>query len=63
LKGTNSFFVPSALSRSLILPSGEAIEATFSPYSSSRRRIRWISDSVSFMTFFTPRPASMFRRL
>ena len=44
-------------------PMGEPIEETFSPYSSWRCRIFWISDRVSFMTFFTPPPASMNRTL
>ena len=55
--------MPSSTSMSLTLPIGEPSEATFRPYSSSRWRICWISALVSFITFLTPSPASMKRRL
>ena len=48
---------------SFTLPIGEPIDETFSPYSSCRWRIFWISAGVSFITFLTPSPTSMKRML
>ena len=42
---------------------GEPIDETFRPYSFWSWRIFWISATLSFMTFFTPWPASMKRML